>query len=93
MKKKIAYILALLLLAAAPASALLFDVFNLPSDGELPVWCPVGYQVKMRTTQATPGRKGLVYCVPVTTATQLPALMAPIDDAAPAPSLPTMPTQ
>lgn len=90
MKKKIAYILAMLLLTAAPASALLFDVFSLPADGELPVWCPVGYRVQMRTTQATPGRKGLVYCVK---ATPLPALLAPIDEAATAPLLPTMPTQ
>jgi len=96
MKKKILYIIALLSLLAAPAYAVLFDVYNLPRDGELPVWCPPGYSPRITHApwyQQERGRRGLVYCVIPATLTPVPPLMSPLSAPVPTPSLPTMPTQ
>jgi len=96
MKAKIITIALAALMVTAPAYAVLFDVYNLPRDGELPVWCPPGYSPRITHEnwyQKERGRRGLVYCVIPATLTPVPPLMSPLSPAAPTPSLPTMPKQ
>lgn len=86
--------------APTAVNYVIFDPVKLPAHGQVPVWCPAGYEPQLVTRQDRPSRKAFVHCVATAATataapTTLPPLQSPIATATPAlgeAPLPTMPS-